>query len=261
MKDVAFSTDGIPVCYEVHGTGVPALVFVHGWSCDRSYWSSQLSYFAGRYQVVAIDLAGHGESGDGRQAWTMRAFGDDVLAVVEKLGLGELVLIGHSMGGDVIVEAALHLAGRVVGLVWADVYSSLGEPRTREQIEHFRTPFRQDFVTATRDLVRRMFVPSSDADLVERVATDMSAAPPEIAVDALVHAISNDRAILAGLRELTAPVVAINPDYRPTDFEALRRHGVKTVLMSGVGHFLMMEDPDTFNRLLSETIEEFMTKH
>lgn len=257
MKDVAFSTDGIPVWYEVHGTGTPALVFIHGWSCDRSYWRRQVGYFAGRNQVVVIDLAGHGESGVGRQAWTMPAFGDDVMAVVEKLGLEELVLIGHSMGGDVIVEAALHLPGRVVGLVWADTYSSLGEPRTGEQIEKFRAPFREDFVTATRDLVRRMFVPSSDAVLVDWVAADMSAAPPEIAVDALEHAISNDRAILAGLRELTAPVVAINPDYRPTDIEALQRHGVKTVLMSGVGHFLMMEDPHTFNRLLSETIEEF----
>ncbi len=257
MKDVAFSTDGIPVRYEAHGTGAPALVFVHGWSCDRSYWSRQLGYFARRYQVVAIDLAGHGESGVGRQAWTMPAFGDDVLAVVEQLGLGSTVLISHSMGGDVIVEAALHLPGRVAGLVWADTYNTLGEPRTREEIQEFLVPFHEDFVTATRDLVRRMFVPSSDPVLVDSVAADMSAAPPEIAIDALEHAISNDPAILAGLRGLTAPVVAINPDYRPTDIEALRRHGVKTVLVSGVGHFLMMEDPDTFNRLLGETIEEF----
>jgi pimeloyl-ACP methyl ester carboxylesterase len=250
-----------PVCYEVHGAGAPALVFVHGWSCDRSYWNRQLDYFAGRYQVVAIDLAGHGESGVGRQAWTMPAFGDDVVAVAEKQGLQDMVLIGHSMGGDVIVEAALHLPGRVAGLVWADVYNTLGEPRADDVIQGFLAPFRQDFVAATRDLVRRMFVPSSDADLVEWVAADMSAAPPEIALDAMEHAISNDPAILAGLRELTAPVVAINPDYRPTDSEALQRHGVQTVLMSGVGHFLMMEDSHTFNRLLSETIEEFRTKH
>jgi sigma-B regulation protein RsbQ len=56
------------------------------------------------------------------------------------------------------------------------------------------------------------------------------------------------------LRQLTAPVVAINPDYRPTDVQALQRHGVSTVLMRGVGHFLMLEDPQRFNRLLDETI-------
>jgi pimeloyl-ACP methyl ester carboxylesterase len=69
--------------------------------------------------------------------------------------------------------------------------------------------------------------------------------------------ISSPRPVVAGLRELTAPVVAINPDARPTDIQALRRHGVRTVLVSGVGHFLMMEDPDRFNRLLGEVIEEF----
>jgi hypothetical protein len=85
----------------------------------------------------------------------------------------------------------------------------------------------------------------------------MSAAPPEIAIAALGHAVGNDRGVLAGLGQLRAPVVAINPDARPTDTQALRRHGVKAVLVSGVGHFLMLEDPDRFNRLLGEVIETF----
>ena len=97
MKDVAISPDGVPIYYETQGTGQPALVFVHGWSCDRSYWERQVGHFAHQYQVVAIDLAGHGESGLNRQAWTMPAFGEDVVVVVEKLGLEQVVLIGHSM--------------------------------------------------------------------------------------------------------------------------------------------------------------------
>jgi pimeloyl-ACP methyl ester carboxylesterase len=103
-----------------------------------------------------------------------------------------------------------------------------------------------------------MFVPSSDADLVEWVVTDMSAAPPEIAIGSMVHSLSNDGPILARLGELTAPVVAINPDHPATDVESLGRHGVKTVIMPGVGHFLMMEDPDIFNRLLAEIIDGFI---
>ena len=258
MKDVALSADGIPVHFEFEGGSAPALVFVHGWSCDRTYWSRQIDYFAGRHQVVSIDLAGHGESGGGRRAWTMPAFGGDVVAVVEKLELRELVLIGHSMGGDVLVEAALGVPDRVAGLVWVDTYATLGEPRTREEIEEFVAPFRHDFVPATRDFVRRMFVPGSDPDLVEWVVADMSGAPPEVAVPALEHAISNDKAILAALPELTVPFVAINPDCRPADVEALQAHGVEGVLMPGVGHFLMMEDPDTFNRLLEQVIDELM---
>jgi pimeloyl-ACP methyl ester carboxylesterase len=257
MGGVATSRDGIPLAFEVHGAGTPSLVVVHGWSSDRGYWSGQVGPLAARYQTVAVDLAGHGESGVGRRAWTMAAFGEDVVAVVEQLGLGEVVLIGHSLGGDVIVEAALRLVDRVAGLVWVDTYSSLGAPLTGDEIEAFVAPFREDFASATRALVRRLFTPDADAELVEWVAADMSAAPPEIAIDALGHAVGNERGIVAGLRELTAPVVAINPDARPTDTQALRRHGVRTVLVSGVGHFLMMEDPDRFNRLLGEVIEEF----
>ena len=137
MKDVARSADGIPVHFEVEGAGEPALVFVHGWSCDRTYWSAQIDHFAATHEVVAVDLAGHGESGGGRREWTMPAFGGDVVAVIEKLGLREVVLIGHSMGGDVIVEVALALPERIAGLVWVDVYRTLGGVDTPEEIEEF----------------------------------------------------------------------------------------------------------------------------
>src|SRR5262245_57460546 len=79
------SADGVPIAYEVHGQG-PALVLVHGWSCDRSYWKEQIEYLSPQYQLVLIDLAGHGESGLGRKDYTMAAFGADVAAVVDSLG-------------------------------------------------------------------------------------------------------------------------------------------------------------------------------
>ena len=110
----AISADGLPIYYTVQGEGEPALVFVHGWCCDGGYWSEQLGRFAQRYKVVAVDLGGHGQSGLGRQTWTMEAFGEDVKSVVEKLGLTKAVLVGHSMGGKVIIEAARLMPGRVV---------------------------------------------------------------------------------------------------------------------------------------------------
>jgi pimeloyl-ACP methyl ester carboxylesterase len=256
MEANAVSADGTAVRYEVHGGGVPALVFVHGWSRDLRYWDAQVDHFAGRHRVVAIDLAGHGQSGLGRKAWTMPRFGEDVVAVVDQLGLADMVLVGHSMGGDVIVEAALRLPDRVAGLVWVDTYRTLGQTEPDNAAEEFVTPFRTDFVTTTRDFVTRLFLPDSATDLVEWVATDMSSAPPDVAVDAMKYAITNEAAVVAGLREIAAPVVAINPDHLPTDIDALQRHGVQAMLMSG-GHFLMIEDPGSFNRLLAETIAQF----
>jgi pimeloyl-ACP methyl ester carboxylesterase len=256
--DVANSADGIRIVYETSGEGTPALVFVHGWSCDRGYWAAQLQPLSRQFQVVAVDLAGHGDSGLGRGAWTMTAFGDDVAAVVERLGLRRVILIGHSMGGDVIVEAARRLPGRVRGLIWVDVYKQLQTHRSPEQIQTFVSPFRGDFVERTRAFVRGMFPPSADPSLVERVATDMSSSPPAVALGALVSAISFDREIPRALQELQVRVVAINPDLPPTDIASMKRHGVDVVLMSGVGHFPMMEDPERFNRLLGTAIEKIL---
>jgi pimeloyl-ACP methyl ester carboxylesterase len=121
------SPDSIRIAYEMHGAGEPALIFVHSWSCDRSYWKGQLETFSKNFKVVAIDLAGHGESGLGRKGWTIESFGADVSAVVEKLGLKRVILIGHSMGGDVIAEAARQLPGRVAGLIMIDTYKTLDQ--------------------------------------------------------------------------------------------------------------------------------------
>src|SRR5438874_9374588 len=100
------SADGVPIHYETRGQGEPALVFVHGWAIDSRYWDAQVPVFARDHRVVTLDLAGHGRSGRDRKDWTVAAFGQDVRAVVEALKLPKVVLIGHSMSGNVILAAA-----------------------------------------------------------------------------------------------------------------------------------------------------------
>jgi pimeloyl-ACP methyl ester carboxylesterase len=262
MTSAVSSADGVTVRYDMHGRGLPALVLVHGWSCDRGYWRHLVPHFAAERTVVAVDLAGHGESGTaGRNAWTMPSFGDDVAAVVDHLDLRDLVLAGHSMGGDVIIEAARRLPGRVRGLIWLDTYPRLAEPgdpgQAAADLTAFLAPFRADFAGATRAFVRRLFPVDADEDLVAWVAADMAAAPPEIAVDALRHAFANEPAAIAGLRDLGLPAVAINPAEPPSDRASLARHGVTLSPVPGVGHFLMLEDPAAVSRAIGEAIASF----
>lgn len=256
MSEIVLAPDGIPISFETAGSDERALVFVHGWSCDRGYWKGQLPAFADRYRVVALDLAGHGESGAGRAAYTMGAFGADVAAVIDRLPLDDVVLIGHSMGGDAILETALLRPERVRGLIWVDTYATLGTPRTEEEVEAFTDSFRPDFVARTQRLVRGMFPPQADAKLVDWIANDMSSAPPEVALDVFPRAIDNHGRVLEVLPQLGVPLVSINPDYWPVDGDAMHRHGVRDVLvMPDSGHFLMMEDPKRFNRLLEEALQ------
>lgn len=249
------SPDGVRIAYETHGHGPVTLVFIHGWSCDRSYWSAQLPVFAKKYRVVAMDLGGHGESGLNRQDWSIASFANDVVSLVWKLRLQRVILIGHSMGGDVAAEAARHLEDHVVGVVWLDTYKELGVGRTPESVDVFVKRLEPNFQESVRTLVRGMFLPSSDSTLVERVATDMAAAPPAVALSSVRSSLSYSRQISATLEELKLPVIAINPDNAPTDVESMKQHGVDVVIMPGVGHFLMMEDPRRLNDLLGAAVE------
>ena len=118
-------------------------------------------------------------------------------------------------------------------------------------------PFRADFVDTTRNFVRGMFPSNADRALVERIATDMSSAPPDIALGAMYAAMSLDREDFPrALRELKLPVIAINADYRPTDTASLKRQGVDVVVMPGVGHFLQLENPQGFNSLLRAQVDK-----
>src|ERR1700676_5821802 len=112
--------DGLEIVGEVRGQGDTALVFLHGWGGDREYWKNQVGVFAADYRVVAIDQAGHSESGKGRKAWTADGLAGDVEAVVKALGLKRVILVGHSMAGWVALLAAKRMPGTVIAVIGVD---------------------------------------------------------------------------------------------------------------------------------------------
>ena len=140
------SADGVAIRYRVLGKGDPALIFIHGWSGDSTYWDAQLDAFSKHYTVVTLDLAGHGDSGTARAEWTMDAFGDDVVAVAQQIPNRQLVLVGHSMGGPVALEAARRLKDRVIGIVGVDTFGNIGLPQaTPQELEARLAPLRKTF--------------------------------------------------------------------------------------------------------------------
>jgi pimeloyl-ACP methyl ester carboxylesterase len=253
----ATAPDGIEVAYDVRGNGNLTVVLVHGWSCDRNYWQAQIEPLSRDYQVVTLDLAGHGQSGSARREWSIAAFGSDVAAVVAHLAVRDAVLVGHSMGGDVVLEAALQLPGRVRGIVWVDAYNQLARFKTAEQVRARMVPFETNFVETTRSFVKAMFPAGADPLLVQRVAADMSAAPRHIALPALESAWTFGSKVPEILESLKIPLVAINPEDPPTDLTSMHRYGVDVICVSGVGHFLMMERPERFNECLAQAVDSF----
>ena len=77
---------GIRLAYEDRGAGKPAFVFVHGWTCNHTFFAPQAAHFAQRHRVVSVDLRGHGESDKPQGPYPIAAYADDLAYMIEQLG-------------------------------------------------------------------------------------------------------------------------------------------------------------------------------
>jgi pimeloyl-ACP methyl ester carboxylesterase len=253
----SLAPDHTTIRYRVYGSGEPAMVFVHCWSCDSGYWDPQLNYFARTHTVITVDLAGHGASlGYRRKDWSMANFGADVAAAVNDAGVGRVVLVGSSMGGPVALEAARRLSGRVVGIVGVDTFREIAAPPPREQVDEIVAKLRADFAGTTAEFVgNNLFTDRTDPILKRWIVKDMSAAPPRFAIPAFVGLMDMD--YRRALAELDVPIIALNAASTPTDEAGIRKvtPSFRVVELEGIGHFPMIEDADRFNHVLDRMVK------
>jgi pimeloyl-ACP methyl ester carboxylesterase len=257
LPQIALTPDGVHIDYRVWGHGEPAVVLIHGWSCDENYWSAQVEALKAKYTVVGINLAGHGASERNRSDWSMGNYGEDVATVVRQLQNRQIVLVGHSMGADVALEATRRIGDRVIGIIAVDSLKSIGLPPMKPQeIERHLAPFRDHFIEATRDYVTKtMFAPGADPAFMQKVAYDMSLEPPEVAIPSMQSLLAMDFTTL--LPDIHVPVYAINSDLSPTEEARIRKSlpQFKADVLEHTGHFLMMEVPQRFNPVLIKDID------
>src|SRR4051812_31838567 len=114
------------ISYVVRGTGDPTLIFVHGFACSLDDWEEQLRGLSPSFRCVALDLPGHGDSAKPNTV-SIEVLGAAVNRVKDQVAASNTILVGHSMGCRVIVEAFQQSGTTVSGLVFVDG-SFLGEP-------------------------------------------------------------------------------------------------------------------------------------
>jgi pimeloyl-ACP methyl ester carboxylesterase len=260
---IAIAPDGVHVQYRMYGSGEPALVFIHGWSCDSNYWREQIPEFKQKYTLVTVDLAGHGGTDGNRSDWTMARFGQDVATALSAVPNQQLILVGHSMGGNVAIEAARLLKGRVIGIIGVDTFKSIGAPPpSKAQVDAIIKPFEADFIGTTRSVVGSyFFTKNADPQLKEKIAYDMSLSPPRVGVPSMRTLLEHE--FTQSVKETSVPIVAINSDLgEPVNEVRIRKvlPKFRQVTLAGDGHFLMMEDPGRFNPALEAEIQTLLGK-
>jgi len=246
-----------------------ALVLLHGWSVDRSFFEAQKALAGEDFRVIAPDLAGHGDRRLGTTPPTIPGLADDLAARLEGLRGQEAVLVGWSMGATVALDLlARHGTGGIAGLVIVDMTPKvpnapdwphgLSNDQTIEDTLDAATRMETDWPRYAPRIARAMFAPERPEDdpLIRRAAERIAARDPAVMAGIWRSLVAADhRGTVAAL---DMPILAVSGAqsqlYRPDVarwIAANARNGT-AVAIAHAGHAPHIEQPAAFNRAIAD---------
>jgi pimeloyl-ACP methyl ester carboxylesterase len=255
ISSFAAAVDGMQIHSSIQGKGSQIIILVHGWTCDETSWKSQVSALAKNYRVITLDLPGHGQSGSPKDGkFSLDLFAKAVEAVRSEAKAERVALAGHSMGTPVIVHYARLYPQHVAALIFVD--GGIMQPSG-----NLNASFADQFggangLKARENMIRSMFSASTTEAMQKHILSMMLGAPPETAVGAMkaIFAPSNAKDEIC-----TLPVLGLYADKsRNGNSEYMKTHFPKMDYkeIPETGHFLMLEKPDEFNRLVLEFLDK-----
>jgi pimeloyl-ACP methyl ester carboxylesterase len=179
---VARSTqlDGANVHYTEYGAGENALLFVHGWSCDETFWAAQAPVLGAKFHVITIDLPGHGKSDKPQIPYTMDLYARAIDAVLRDAKVKAATLVGHSNGTPVIRQFYRNFPEKTRALVIVEgALRPFGDKAMMEKfVALLKAP---DYEENAGKMIDSMTSPIHDAALREKIKTAMLRTPQYVA--------------------------------------------------------------------------------
>jgi len=246
-------------CSDEGAHDAPALIFVHGFPFNRSMWQSQMAEFSEGWRVIAFDVRGHGESEAGEKPFSIGLFAEDLIGLMDALGIEKAVLCGLSMGGYIALNAALNNPGRFEALVLSDTQCAADTPEAKEKRLEVIGAIRKNGVERFADTsLKNFFAPATLTKEGAEIATvrGMIAATCEETLVRTLHAMREREESCSRLQEIAVPVlVLVGEEDAITPPEAARLmqekiEGCRLAVIAQAGHLSNMENPAAFNREL-----------
>jgi pimeloyl-ACP methyl ester carboxylesterase len=247
--------NGIRLAYDDRGAGEPVMVFVHGWTCDRSFFAPQAKHFARRHRVVSVDLRGHGESDKPNEPYPIGAYADDIAHLIDQLGLGKVVAVGHSSGALTVLQLAASHPHRVAAIVMVEPGPFVASPDLRTGVEAIVDAIEAGNQEPRRGFIsNNLFLPTSDPMIIERVLRVMMQAPSHVAANGLRGILAFDGPAVAANCKVPALHLVTASPFNPPHLMSQWLPNVVHGQTVGAGHFNQLEAPDQVNLM----IENFM---
>lgn len=242
------------------------LVFIHGFSCAAGDWENQVAFFAKDYQTLTLDLRGHGASAalHFQNQYDMISLADDVIQLITALHITkEIVLIGHSMASRIVCEIYVQMQEKIQGIVLIDCgYQTVKNP-VQENL------FKDGYRTMMDDFFSQTFTEHTPQAVREKVMYDVYHFSEQIGRALFPNIqIYDYYALKKCLRLITVPLLILQATLSvngkryslgtidaPSAWLELIQQNVKHAsikIVSGSGHFIMLEKPDITNTLIAD---------
>ncbi|HAN00182.1 MAG TPA: hypothetical protein DCQ26_16420 [Marinilabiliales bacterium] len=262
-KQITIREKKVEINYFQQGQGGTTLLFLHGWCIDGTYWKNQVDYFSKTYNVYAIDLSGFGKSKAERTNWTVEEYANDVTAFIDTMNLKNVVIIGHSMAGEIMLQTALTNNPKIIGVVGVDNFKFIDVAFTPEQMKQMTGFFQmleKDFKNSAPVYADMMlFHPTTSKEVKDRVKTDFVNSDPVIGYRTFMNQMQYAYTDAQRLEQLNYKLYLMNSDGFPTNETGLKNHcknSFQVETISATGHYPMIEKPTEFNILLEKVLTE-----
>ncbi len=257
--------EGIDVHYKVFGNGENKLVFIHGWGCDMNVWQKQFECFSANSQMVFIDLPGFGLSSKPRVNYSQNLFAKSVYGVLKELNISDPVLIGHSLGYPVSRQVVKNYPDLKPRLCIVDgVYFMIPKDSTErlkymEQLDGFADLFTGDQRGQNiNEFIKSLFIDSTPQDVIDYTNSTMKMVEEYVGHSTMQNLIKEE---IWAEYTIDVPTIAVyaNISELPEDNEYYLKKmhpNLDYQEVDNTGHFVMMEKPNEFNKILKEFVNE-----
>lgn len=244
------------------GEGIP-LVLIHGHPFNRSMWRDQITAFSSRYRVIAPDLRGYGESEVVADKTMLQEFARDIAALLDNLNTNDIILVGLSMGGQIVLEFYGLFPHRVRALILADTFAQLdSDERRQERYDTAERLLREGMEKYAEEILPKMIALTTIREqpgVAARVLSMMRTTNPKGAAAALRGRAEREdyTPLLPRIAVPTLIVVGSRDEFTPVsdaEFMNQRIPSSKMVVIEGTGHMPNMENPVKFNRIVTEFV-------
>lgn len=263
--------NGLSVSYhDIGREDAPAIVLIHGFPLNKSMWAPQLDLLKDNFRVIAYDVRGHGNSETGSQDFSIDLFVNDLLCLIETLGLQRVILFGFSMGGYIALNAIENFPDRFDGLILSDTQCTADAPDARAKRIAAMDRILEDGVAEyAEEILPKLFAPASFVRHREEVTLvrEMILNTSTESLCNTLFAMSARKETRSELMEIGIPTLILvgkEDEITPIASSQLihgRIRGSTLAIIPHAGHLANMENPVVFNRHLKEFLVPFTQVH